>query len=443
MTAPVRSRPAVWGTYTAPVAVAEAPRPPRAAGVGPSVLLLDEEWAATAHVATALAAAGCTVHAFTPGKGDTRFLDGVLTRIEAPPVTSPAYLPALARIVESGRFDHVIGLTDATLHALWSAPRSWEALDFPRTTLHQRDVLRNKRLQLECARSVGVRCPDYREVATVAAVADAVGSLGLPVVVKGVAGVGGQTVRIAESAVEAAAYWRAMPAEEPAFLQRYVHGATYLVGGLFADGAPLRIYAAEKTEMLPARTGPSVRLRTVDEPELVAAALAVFRELRWSGIASADFVRGADGHFYFLEVNPRPWGSVGAVAAAGVDLFGPLAALLAGGDPAPRLGWRSGVDRALFPQYAQARAADGTVSSLARALFDPAVWRAAPWQSPALLLHLARWPWWQWNDARRARAAAARTPQRPAPSPAPRPLRSSRRAIVSAGAASSYRTARS
>ena len=439
----VRSQSTVWGSYSAPAAAPEAPQPPRGAGAGPRVLLLDEEWAATVHVAAALAAAGCTVHAFTPGKPDTRFLDGVLARIEAPPVDSAAYLPALARIVDSGRFDHVIGLTDPTLHALWSAPRSWEALDYPRTTPHQRAVLRNKRLQLECARSAGVRCPDYREVATVAGVADAVRSLGLPVVVKGVAGVGGQTVRIAESEAEAAAHWRAFPGEEPAFLQRYVHGATYLVGGLFADGAPLRVYAAEKTEMVPALTGPSVRLRTVDEPELVAAALAVFRELRWSGIASADFVRGADGRFYFLEVNPRPWGSVAAVAAAGVDLFGPLAALLAGGDPAPQLAWRAGVDRALFPQYMQARAAGGTLPALARALCDPAAWRAAPWHRPALLLHLARWPWRDWVEARRARAAAARTPPHPAPSPAPRPPRSSRRARASAGGASSRRSARS
>lgn len=365
------------------------------------MLLLDEEWAATPHIAVALSAAGCTVHAFTCGTADTRFLGGALERTAAPPAHSAAYLPALARLVAHGEFDHVLALSDATLHALWSAPRDWEALDYPRAAAWQRDVLRNKRLQLELARAAGVLCPDYRTVHDGATIADAVRALGVPVVVKGVAGAGGQTVRIAGSALDAEARWREMPGGgEPAFLQRYVHGATYLVGGLFDDGVPLRVYAAEKTEMHPPLTGPSVRLRTVDDEALVAAALAVFRALRWSGVASADFVRGADGRFYFLEVNPRPWGAVAAAAAAGVDLFTPLAALLAGRVPDAQLGWRAGVDRALFPQHLEARAQGGTVLALARAVADVRGWRAAPWHNPGLVLHLSRWLWWTWRRAR-------------------------------------------
>jgi predicted ATP-grasp superfamily ATP-dependent carboligase len=154
--------------------------------------------------------------------------------------------------------------------------------------------------------------------------------------------------------------------------------------------------------MSPPRTGPSVRLRTVDDAELVAAALAVFRALRWSGLASADFIRDVEGRFYFLEVNPRPWGSIAAAEAAGVDLFTPLAQLLTGGTPAPQLACRAGTSSTLFPQHMQALAAGGTLGSLGRALADVSAWRAAPWHRPGLVLHLLRWPWWQWRRARGA-----------------------------------------
>src|SRR5436309_3559890 len=70
-----------------------------------------------------------------------------------------------------------------------------------------------------------------------------------------------------------------------------------------------------------------------------AAALRVFHELRWTGLASADFIRRGCGSYAFLEVNPRPWGSIAAARSAGVDLFTPFAELLVGACR-PRI-WRS------------------------------------------------------------------------------------------------------
>jgi hypothetical protein len=214
-------------------------------------------------------------------------------------------------------------------------------------------------------------------------------------------------VHIAHGEDEAVERWRSLQDDAPAFLQRHVAGPTYLVGGLFDRGEPLRLYAAEKIEVHPVPTGGSLRLETVADPELVAAAVAVFRRLGWTGLASADFIRGADGRCYFLEINPRPWGSVAAARAAGVDLFAPLAGMLTGRPPAASLGYRAGVRSTLFPQRMLVAAGTGTWGGLVRILLDGGAWRAAPWRQPGVLAHLARWPWWEWARARRARIAAA------------------------------------
>ena len=110
------------------------------------------------------------------------------------------------------------------------------------------------------------------------------------------------------------------------------------------------------------------------------AARRVFRLLEWTGFASADFVRGRDGRYYFLEVNPRPWGSIAAAADAGVDLFTPYVALLRGETVVPDLHCRDGVVSTLFPQRMTSRIRPGQLHSLLRALVDPASWRAIPWR---------------------------------------------------------------
>ena len=79
-----------------------------------------------------------------------------------------------------------------------------------------------------------------------------------------------------------------------------------------ARAAAARATPARKVAQYPPLVGPASRLETVDEPALLASALAVFAALELTGLASADFIRRRNGTFAFLEVNPRPWGSISA-----------------------------------------------------------------------------------------------------------------------------------
>ncbi|MEO6828416.1 MAG: hypothetical protein ABI164_01300, partial [Acidobacteriaceae bacterium] len=135
--------------------------------------------------------------------------------------------------------------------------------------------------------------PEQQPVSTPASVEKTIHLLGLPIVVKGAVGTGGSTVRLAHTMDEVLAAIAKISREGSCFLQQHIVGPTFLVGGLFRDGEPLRLYAGGKTECAHP-TGPSLRLRSERNDKLMAEALAVFRANRWTGLASVDMMRGAD-----------------------------------------------------------------------------------------------------------------------------------------------------
>jgi D-alanine-D-alanine ligase-like ATP-grasp enzyme len=62
--------------------------------------------------------------------------------------------------------------------------------------------------------------------------------------------------------------------------------------------------------------GPAAVLTSVADPALAAAAVRAAAAAHVTGLASLDFVRDAGGGYHFLELNPRPWGSIDAAARA-------------------------------------------------------------------------------------------------------------------------------
>ncbi len=405
--------PAYTPTYDArPRASAPQRRTPgRAVPERPSVLLLDEGWAATTFVATALRDAGCDVHIRTasPDAGDTRFLGDRLERRSVPRVVEPGYLAAVDRAVAELNPDVVMPLTENVFAKVWAAPPAWEERIFPRTAAWQHALLGDKHAMSTFVARLGVPVPRAAVVRSDADVDAAIAAVGLPAVVKGRAGIGGERVHVAPDRARVLAGIAAERAHgdgDPE-LQEFVVGATYLAGGLFADGEPVRYFAAEKSELYPPVTGPSMRLRSDTSEELRASTLSVFRALRWTGIASADFVRGSDGRFYFLEVNPRPWGSVAAATAAGVDVAGGLAEVVRGRRPSAQLRFRHDVHVAVVPQYPAGRLRREGARALPRLAADPALWRFFAACSPGVALHLARGLYWDARAALQRGAAPA------------------------------------
>jgi hypothetical protein len=292
------------------------------------VLLLDEGFVSGALTALGLQRAGCSVDviAATGGAGVCH-TDAGTWRL-APRVGDPELLDLISR---QGEYDVVYAVTEPLQHLLSGS-------------------LGDKRRTSAQMRAAGVVVPDEHSAENETDLRDATRELGTPLVVKGSVGRGGKTtfiVRSSRDARRAASRIRALGVDP--FAQAYIDGVTHLAGGLFENGRALRLYCGAKRVQVPARTGPAAELVSTDDPAFTNVALRAFEASRVTGLASADFIRDERGVYHFIELNPRPWGSIAAARDAGVDLFSPLAALWSGQPIAPDLSFRPGVRSTVFP----------------------------------------------------------------------------------------------
>jgi len=350
------------------------------------VLLLDEGWAQTIDLAIGLARAGHRVTVLTAGGRSARYRHRSVEWRCGPAITNSALLPHLDRMMVETPFDRVVPLTEAAMSRLWDADPIWAGHIYPAVAGWQRSLLRDKYALSEHLAARGVDVPRHRRLTRGDDPAALAREIGLPLVLKGAVGVGGARVRIVETAAELTRLVRrAWSLGGEWGVQELVDGPTVLFGGVFHDGQPLRIYAGDKLEQYPPRTGPAIRMRSLDDPQLLALGARVIRELRWTGFASVDFIRRRDGRYVFLELNPRLWGAAPAACAAGVDLITPFAEMLTGAPPAPDLAFAAHQDVRIFPRYLLSPGYWGP-SGAVRIVRD--LLERQPWRHAGFLRHL-------------------------------------------------------
>lgn len=316
------------------------------------ILIVDEGFIGSLHTALALRDAGLDVVLFGAVGSRRSCRQRSLCALTGPVPSHADFVPALRAVAIAESCDVIMPATEPAMLALHGAAADLPCPLFPRLTAEHERLIRSKAQMSDVAAAAGARIPRQLTIADTAHVSAAVRKLGAPLVVKAIRGRGGDGTCIVRDAAQAEkAVRRMLVRGRECILQEYIAGATCLVGGLFRDGRPVRVYAGEKTEQQPPLTGPASRIRSMRSATLLRAALRVFDKLRWTGLASSDFVRDARGDFHFLEINPRPWGSIAAAAAAGVDLFTPLAEMLAGGLPATDVNYAADVDTRVLPLY--------------------------------------------------------------------------------------------
>ncbi|CAN5912617.1 hypothetical protein BH11MYX3_BH11MYX3_13180 [soil metagenome] len=352
-----------------------------------SVLLVEEGWHSTLRIARGLEDGGYSVTVLTANGTAASCSRKTVRWVSGPTLDSASFVAHIDRMVTAASFDHVLPLTEEAMQRLWNLPVLWRDRIFPQTDAWQRSLVADKHALVEHMRSRGISIPRHRRVGDGFEIDAAVRDLGLPLVVKSSTGCGGRLVRIADTRDRLAAILeRARRLGGDWIVQEYVPSATYLFGGVFQAGEPLRSYAAEKLAQDPARIGGAVHLRSTHDPELLELGARVIRELRWTGFASVDFVRSRAGRFLLLEVNPRLWGSHAGALEAGVDLMTPFVELLAGETPPADLAFADNVESWIFPQYLARR----SLRSMWRGLCDLVGDQGRDWRDPRFVLYTLR-----------------------------------------------------
>lgn len=379
-----------------PGSIPAVPRPASLPGSPPArVMLLDLNWKQTSYVAAALADSGMAITLVTTLRPDDIGLSHYCTQIQSPHPRSPGYLSFLRQQIASVRPDLLVPLCEPIIELLWDLDPPLEVPVYPATTAQQRNVLGDRRMFYERAAALGMAVPPWMSVGGAADLDGAARRFGYPFVLRGTRGLAGSQVRVVGSAGEAAAALDELKLRSPGqpFAQAFVRGPRHLVGGFFSDGEAIRLFAQETIAMDPAVTGPSIRVRACAEESVIRGARMLFADLRWSGMACAEFIRDERGSFVLMEMNPRPWAALEVAERSGAQICRAFAESLAGRAVAPRQRYRMGGSQVVLEGFLQARRRGRGILSMLLTLglrdwLDCA--RAVPWKRPWLALHVLR-----------------------------------------------------
>lgn len=153
------------------------------------------------------------------------------------------------------------------------------------------------------------------DIETLLSLAD---SIGFPLFVKAVAGGGGRGMRrVAEAAHLAEAVETAMREAESAFgdptvfLERAVIDPRHIEVQVLADSTGAAVHLFERDCSVQRRNqkvievAPAVGLDPTIRQAMCDHAVAFARQIGYCGAGTVEFLLGADGHFAFIEMNPR------------------------------------------------------------------------------------------------------------------------------------------
>jgi len=227
------------------------------------------------------------------------------------------------------------------------------------------------------AKSLGIPVPEEFRTDSLGEARLAAQSLGFPCVLKGQGGCGGAQVAICHNEQELNGGWEKLHAMCPS-VQAFIEGTPWAAGGFFVNGQPFRVHLYEKLAQSPPGVGPPTRIRHDSPRALKESLFAIARTMNWTGFLQVDFIRAADGQFYFLEINPRPWGSMTAANIGGSDIFAPLIDVLHKRAPVADLENADGWSGYVFPKPALNQTASGHLGGAMLTLLSPKFWRSVP-----------------------------------------------------------------
>ena len=370
------------------------------------ILLLDDHWPQTIWLIAEMYRQKVDVVYASPGAVSARGLGRYCRHRRSLWMHDPGYRDFLMQLLREEPFDVILPLCEPLQRIAWALPEPFVSKVFPKATHEQRRLLADRRAIYPFAASIGVPVPRMLSISGPDDLDPIARDLGWPLVLRGTQGLGGRQVRIVRNAEALRESYDQLRdrSPEPPFAQAFITGVRTAVGALLEHGKPLRLFAQETLESYPEPTGPPIRVRSTSDALLIDYAKRLFAALRWHGLAQAEFMQGQDGQRYFLEINPRPWGSIICAEACRARLLRSFVHLLKGVTVEPDLAYVTNREVAIFPSFLTARLLEGRVPRFGDC---PSYWRMAttiPWRQFGLLHHSAQQLYWLWELGRRQRA---------------------------------------
>jgi len=248
---------------------------------------------------------------------------------------------------------------------------------FPQLSNENAAMLASKQSMRVFAKSLGIPVPQEFETNSLSEAKLLAGALGFPCVLKGQGGSGGSQVAVCINEHQLDAGWAKLQ-RETLYLQQFIDGTPWAAGGFFVKGQPARVHLYEILTQSPLGVGPATRIRHDSPRALKESLFKIALEMKWTGYLQVDFIRGADDQFYFLEINPRPWGSMTAANVSGADIFAPLMDLLRGRTPVADLKNGDGWSGYVFPKPLLDQVFNGKFRAAMFTMFSPKFWRSVP-----------------------------------------------------------------
>lgn len=292
------------------------------------VLILDGHWNKSVAAIRSLSQAGCRV---AVGES-SRLAAGMFSRYPAQRLTYPAprqaptaFLHELEQEVATGRHDLLLPMELATL--LLISPvrqRFTRHVRLPFAEHHTILQAAGKMSAQQAAVTAGLAVPTSLPVTPEATPALLARKIGLPLVLKPDMGEGGRGLFYCRDMATLTAALHLIKNQEAAYLaQELVAEGGYGLGvSILMDDRQnvLASFTHRRLREYPVRGGPSSLRQAVHHRQAEEDAVTLLRAIQFSGVAMVEFkVESATDRAFFLEINPRFWGSLPLAIRAGVD----------------------------------------------------------------------------------------------------------------------------
>ncbi|MBU0682389.1 MAG: ATP-grasp domain-containing protein [Proteobacteria bacterium] len=292
------------------------------------VLILDGHWNKSVAAIRSLAAHGVKV---TVGESSA-LAAGMLSRYPSRRFTYPAplknptgFLDAVEREVQAIKYDVLLPMELTTLLLLSKERHRFTPhVHFPFAPHEILQQAAGKIAVSKAASATGISAPAGMVVNSDTHADQLIDTLGLPLVLKPDLGEGGRGLFYCHCQTEL----------ETALATIHQKGQAYLAQEMVAaDGYGLGVsvlmdeeqnvlasFTHQRLREYPLRGGPSTLRQATSHAQAETDAITLLKHLKWQGVAMVEFkVNPQTDRAFFLEINPRFWGSLPLAITAGVD----------------------------------------------------------------------------------------------------------------------------